>query len=197
MKKGFLLAVDTAGDSVDLAVDDGGRVRRLRRAVRHADDALWPALESLLKKAGLRLEGLRGIVCATGPGRFTAVRIGVTFADTLARARGVPVVGLTRFAAFAPRLKGGPDGLHGLVIPALREESYLQIWRKKGASITPAADPAWAAAGGLNTALDGALPQDASGATAADLIEPGRRLLALKRRPSLSPLYLKPANYSK
>lgn len=194
MKGGFLLAVDTAGDSVDLALDDGSRVRR---KAKRADEALWPALEALLYKAGRRLDALGGVVCAIGPGRFTAVRIGVTFADMLARSRGVPVVGLTRFAAYAPKLADGPDGIYGLVIAALREESYLQVWRKTGAKIVPAAEPVWVPAGGLEAALGGALRRDAGTAAAADLLGPGRILLGARRRGPLRPLYLKPANYAK
>ena len=88
--KGVILAVDTAGDGVSLALGDGTKVWASRRKVKAADEALWPALEALLKKAKKRLTDLEGVACVTGPGRFTAVRIGVTFADTLARARGIP-----------------------------------------------------------------------------------------------------------
>ncbi|TBR21015.1 tRNA (adenosine(37)-N6)-threonylcarbamoyltransferase complex dimerization subunit type 1 TsaB [bacterium] len=189
--KGLILAVDTAGDGVSLALSDGKKTWSLRRQTKAADEALWPALDSLLKKAKARLSDLKGVACVTGPGRFTAVRIGVTFADSLARARGLPVVGLTRFEAFAPRLK--TPGRFGLVVPTFREESYLQLWTEEG----PAAPPTWVAAGGLPAALAGAVQIDASPASAKDLLAPARALLAKKRRPPLRPLYLKPANYAK
>jgi tRNA threonylcarbamoyladenosine biosynthesis protein TsaB len=189
--KGLVLAVDTAGDGVSLALGDGAKAWSLRRKAKAADEALWPALEGLLKKAEKRLPDLKGVACMTGPGRFTAVRIGVTFADSLARARGVPVVGLTRFEAYAPRLKG--PGRFGLVVPTFREESYLQIWTERG----PAARPTWVAANGIEAALSGAKPVDVTAASAKDLLTPARARLSAKRLPLLRPLYLKPANYVK
>lgn len=189
--KGLILAVDTAGDGVSLALSDGAKSWASRRKAKAADEALWPALEALLKKAKKRLSDLRGVACMAGPGRFTAVRIGVTFADALARARGIPVVGLTRFEAYGARLKG--PGRFGLVVPTFREESYLQIWTERG----PAAPPTWVAANGLEAALAGAARVDVTSASAKDLLAPARARLAAKRLPPLRPLYLKPANYSK
>ena len=189
--KGLILAVDTAGDGVSLALGDGDKTWSARRKVKAADEALWPALEALLKKAEKRLSDVKGVACMTGPGRFTAVRIGVTFADTLARARGIPVVGLTRFEAFAPRLKG--PGRSGLVVPTFREESYLQIWTERG----PAAPATWVAANGLEAALAGATHVDVTAASAEDLLAPARARLGATRLPPLRPLYLKPANYVK
>lgn len=189
--KGLILAVDTAGDGVALALGDGTKIWAVRRKVKAADEALWPALEALLEKARKRLPDLAGVACMTGPGRFTAVRICVTFADTLARARGIPVVGLTRFEAFAPRLKG--PVCSGLFVPTFREESYLQIWTERG----PAAPATWVAANGLEAALAGAARVDVTAASAKDLLAPARAKLGAKRLPPLRPIYLKPANYIK
>lgn len=190
----LLLAVDTAGDGVSLALGDGVRSWGVRRAAARADEALWPALESLLKKAGARLGDLGGVACVTGPGRFTAVRVGVTFAGTLAGARGLETAGFTRFEACAPSLAGADDGLFGLVVPALRDESYLQLWRKAGERLGPAAAPVWVPAGGLPAALGDAARVDASSAGAAELL---LRAPARLSKAPLEPLYLKPANYAK
>ena len=100
-----------------------------------------------------------GVACLTGPGRFTAVRIGVTFADTLARSLGVPAVGLTRFEAFGPKV----TDRRALVVAALREEWYLQFWGPDG----PAAPPVWVAKDGLEAALGGAAATDVSATTMA------------------------------
>lgn len=189
--KGLILAVDTAGDGVALALGDAAKVWSVRRKAKAADEALWPALEALLKKAKRRLPDLVGVVCMTGPGRFTAVRIGVTFADSLARARGIPVVGMTRFEACNPHVD--PQGWCGMVIPALRGEWFMQHWGEFGGLSAPK----WVPADGLEAALSGAFRIDASRASAKELLAPGRERLAAKRLPPLRPLYLKPANYSK
>lgn len=188
--KGLILAVDTAADGVALALGDGRRVWTLRRRAKAADEALWPALEALLRKAGKRLGDLDGLACVTGPGRFTAVRVGVAFTDALSRALGVPAAGLTRFEAFAPRLKG--SGRRALVVPSVREESFLQLWTERG----PAAPPVWVAAGGVPAAAEGA-PLVEAAAGARDLLGPARARLAEPHLPPLRPLYLKPASYAK
>ena len=192
----LILGVDTAGEGVSLALGDGLRVWSSRRRARSAEAALWPALEALLKKAGKRLEDLGAVACIVGPGRFTAVRLGVTFSDMLARTRAIPAVGLTRFEACAPSLPER-DGVYALVVPAPREESYLQLWRRCGKRVAAEAPPGWAAAGALESAAGGAPRLDASSSSARELLAPARRLLASRRRAPLRPLYLKPANYAK
>lgn len=183
----LILAVDTSGEGLSLALGDGRLLWSVRRTARNSDEALWPALEALLKKAKKRLKDLGAIAVAVGPGRFTAVRVGVTFADTLARALGVPAVGLTRFDAMAE------DGPVGLVIETFRGEAYLQLRKKDGT----ATKPIWVAAGGLDAALGGVRRVDAAGASAAGLLGPARERLRGGLTPPLRPLYLKPANYTK
>ncbi|MBI2362225.1 MAG: tRNA (adenosine(37)-N6)-threonylcarbamoyltransferase complex dimerization subunit type 1 TsaB [Elusimicrobia bacterium] len=193
----LILGVDTAGEGVSLALGDGARVWALRRKARSAETVLWPALEALLGKAGKTLSELGGVACVTGPGRFTAVRLGVTFCDMLARSRGVPAVGLTRFEACAPTLAAKAEGPYALVVPSPREEAYLQLWRRSGRTVAAEAPPVWTAAGALDAAAGAAVRVDASAASARELLGPARRLLAARRRPALRPLYLKPANYAK
>lgn len=50
---------------------------------------------------------LQGIIVVTGPGSFTALRIGVTTANTLAFAWGIAVVGVTDKGSFAEQIKAG------------------------------------------------------------------------------------------
>ncbi|MBI5595171.1 MAG: tRNA (adenosine(37)-N6)-threonylcarbamoyltransferase complex dimerization subunit type 1 TsaB, partial [Elusimicrobia bacterium] len=159
----LILGVDTAGEGVSLALGDGSRVWALRRRARSAEAVLWPALEALLKKAGKKLGDLGGVACVVGPGRFTAVRLGVTFCDMLARSRGIPAVGLTRFEACAPALADKAQGRYALVVPSPREENYLQLWRRDGKGARAEASPAWAAAGALDAAVGAAVKVDASG----------------------------------
>ncbi len=192
----LILAVDSAGEGLTMALGDGGRTWQVGRTAHDSDESLWPALDSLVKKAKRRLQDIKAVAAAVGPGRFTAVRVGVTFADTVARALGVPAVGLTRFDAMAEGL-AGEDGAVGLVIETFRGEAYLQRWTKEGDSMTPAAKPTWVAAGGLAAALAGARQVDARGVAAAGLLGPARRRLRGGRPPPLRPLYLKPANYKK
>jgi len=168
------------------------------------DEKLVPLLDSLLCRAGWELSDVEGIVAGSGPGRFTSVRVGMTFAAALAAALGVPAVGLTRFEAAAARLARSPgrrDGRHALVFPGFREESYLQVFVKEGRRTVPAGPPAWVPKGGLSAALSEAgspeLYGDAPRTGAADFLRAGLPLLTGGGSAPLRPLYLKPANFLK
>ena len=57
---------------------------------------LLALLESVLKKYKTPLNKLSGIAVVVGQGRFTAARIAVTVANSLAYALGIPVAGIDR-----------------------------------------------------------------------------------------------------
>lgn len=55
-------------------------------------EQLLPTIINLLKNKKLKLESLIGVSVVSGPGGFTALRIGVVTANTLAYALKIPVV---------------------------------------------------------------------------------------------------------
>ena len=90
----MLLAIDTATDTIGLAVTDGGRIlaEEVWVASRHATVELAPEAARLLRRRGVRADQLRGIALAIGPGSYTGLRIGLAFAKGLAFGRGLSVV---------------------------------------------------------------------------------------------------------
>jgi len=66
----------------------------------HAE-VLLPALEKLFLLTGLTMEQIDLLVCTTGPGSFTGVRIGVSTIKGLALATGKPIVGVSTLEALA------------------------------------------------------------------------------------------------
>lgn len=54
---------------------------------------LLPLLDETLKKEGKKLEDIKEIEVATGPGSFTGLRVGVSVANALGWALGVSVNG--------------------------------------------------------------------------------------------------------
>jgi tRNA threonylcarbamoyladenosine biosynthesis protein TsaB len=64
-------------------------------------EALAPMVQRLLEKAAIGIESVARVAVTTGPGTFTGLRIGLSFARALGLARNIPVVGLDSLRAVA------------------------------------------------------------------------------------------------
>jgi len=82
----MLLALDTATDTIGLALTDGARIlaEEVWLARRHATVELAPETARLLRRTGAREDQLQGIAITIGPGSYTGLRIGLAFAKGLA-----------------------------------------------------------------------------------------------------------------
>lgn len=181
-----ILAVDTTGEAFSAAVSAGERVFSVHKVfAKPHDETLLPAVDKLLQRAGLRAERLDAIAAASGPGRFTGIRIGMTYAAVAASFLGKPALAITRFEALA---FGRAEKRLCAVIEGFRGEKYYQLF-KNGRAYGP---PAWVKA---LPPLDE--PIVAGDPTAAQLLGPAARWLSRKRRPAFAPLYLKPAGYER
>ncbi len=98
-----VLAVDTATPYLVLGTQEAELALRAER--RH-NELLVPTLMRFLERAGLALRELEGVVAGQGPGSYTGLRVGLAFAQGLARALGVPFVGVDTLAGVAARFGG-------------------------------------------------------------------------------------------
>ena len=89
----MLLAIDSATQRLSLALHDGRELLAEQgwRSVNRHSAELPPAVERMLADAAGELSAL---AVASGPGSFTGLRVGVAFAQGLAAARGLPLVGV-------------------------------------------------------------------------------------------------------
>jgi tRNA threonylcarbamoyladenosine biosynthesis protein TsaB len=91
-----LLAIDTSTRNVGIAVYDGIQV--LSETVWVSQDyhtvELAPAIADTLKRAGQKIQDIRLLAVATGPGSFTGLRIGLAVAKGIALAGHLPIVGI-------------------------------------------------------------------------------------------------------
>lgn len=81
-------------------------------AGRGLADGLLGYLEDCLRRSGATFADLTGLVVFRGPGSFTGLRIGITVMNTIANARGIPIVGRDGDAWYADgcaALAGGRD----------------------------------------------------------------------------------------
>lgn len=139
------LALETATDRASVAVGrtaDDAVEETLLGARRHAG-ALLPMIETALRRREVSLDGVTGLVVSDGPGSFTGLRVGVTAAKALARARGLP---LRSASTLMVRAAGAGAVAHkaSLVLAvsdALRGEVYAGAFRFAPARVVTELEP--------------------------------------------------------
>jgi tRNA threonylcarbamoyladenosine biosynthesis protein TsaB len=125
----IVLGIDTATEQTSVALgSETGPIADARFAGPSKQDELVPAIEQLLRWAGLELGNVGGIAVGTGPGRYTGLRVGVEVAKTLAQVSHVPIVGIPSLdvVAFGVRTS---RRLIGAVLDARRGEVFVGFYR--------------------------------------------------------------------
>ena len=133
-----VLVIDTALDACTAAVFAEGRAvaERTEPMARGHQERIGVLVRDVVEQAG-GFEALDRVGVTVGPGSFTGLRVGLSFAQGLGAALGRPVVGISTLQALAasvPNVSGsdasGPDvsGAIAAVIDARRGQVYLQTF---------------------------------------------------------------------
>lgn len=106
-----ILSIDTAMAACSAAAVDTARGQPLAAAFTSMErghaEALAPMVAAVMREAALDFASLERIVVTTGPGTFTGLRIGLSFARGLGLARGIPVTGVDSLTAIAANCGAG------------------------------------------------------------------------------------------
>jgi tRNA threonylcarbamoyladenosine biosynthesis protein TsaB len=164
-----ILAFDTASRATTVALLDADA----RIAVEARDDPpagarprhmtrLMSLIVEVLERGGLDWADLDRLAVGVGPGTFTGLRIGVATAHALARARAIPLVGVSTLESLAlgavdEAQRSGADVVLA-VLDARRGEVFAAPWPVQGLAAAPRApllDPrAWAPSALAQAAAD-------------------------------------------
>ncbi|HET9317915.1 MAG TPA: tRNA (adenosine(37)-N6)-threonylcarbamoyltransferase complex dimerization subunit type 1 TsaB [Vicinamibacteria bacterium] len=133
-----MIAVDTSSERSSVALVEGGESRGEVRLVTSLPSvAVLPAVDLLLRAAGLQPGDVDGYAVTIGPGSFTGVRVGLSTVQGLALGSGRPCVGLSTLDVLAAGVAGESDCLVVLV-DAFREEVFVGRY---GRDARPTAPP--------------------------------------------------------
>jgi tRNA threonylcarbamoyladenosine biosynthesis protein TsaB len=89
-------------------------------------DRLMPAVAETLADAAVRLRDVDRIVCGSGPGSFTSLRIAAAIAKGLAMATGKPLFAVSSLALMVGAVtRPLAEGEYVAVLDALRGELYV------------------------------------------------------------------------
>jgi len=171
----MLLGIDTATRFISLALHDGDRIAAestWETANNHTIE-LAPAVRAMLAGAKVPHRDLSAVAVALGPGSFTGLRIGLSFAKGLATTLAIPLLGVPTLAVLAaaqPRF----DGRLIAVLQAGRGRLCAQRFTWGADGWTPEGEAAIVSWEALLGGLGDGQPSLISGEIDAD----GRRLLA-------------------
>jgi len=130
------LAIETATDRASVALGPSAAEARERAIVgaRRQAAELVPAIDGLLREAGVGLAAVSAVVLSDGPGSFTGLRVGEAVAKALVQARGLP---LWVAPSLLVRARGvaRPGETVLAVADALRGELYAAAYRFEGGRI--------------------------------------------------------------
>jgi tRNA threonylcarbamoyladenosine biosynthesis protein TsaB len=128
---GLTLAMDAAAGDGTIAVLRGGEVLAEQRVMmRSADEERFlPAVIEALRSAGGSTGALERIVCGSGPGSFTALRVVAAAAKGLAMGLEVPLFAVSSLAltVAASETTKAPGSRWLSVLDALRGDQYLAL----------------------------------------------------------------------
>lgn len=132
----IVLAVDTALDACSVVIAEGETIRASlsERMNRGQAERIAPMAREAAAQAGISFSQLDRIAVTTGPGSFTGVRVGLSFARALALAINKPCIGVSTLEALA--LAGGEGGLRAAAIET-PGAAYFALYRDGVAEIAP------------------------------------------------------------
>ncbi len=223
MPKEIILAMDSSGGQFSAGITDGTNIYTAHHSGIKQEQFFLPVIEKVLSKAQARLTDIKQVFFVRGPGRFTGIRISITFASMLQMLNKTEVSSATLFEILHRQVTQSlsylkwqtehPTGHVAVVLHAFREEYFLQIFDKQQAG------PRWLAKDELlsvlsvrkeplyiagtdkeNASLVALLGDKYRLAPLADSRLRIQTLLELAKNPiykqnALEPLYLKPARF--
>jgi tRNA threonylcarbamoyladenosine biosynthesis protein TsaB len=92
------LSIDTASDLASIALSRDGEIvaERAWQCRRNHTQELLVAVDELMREVGVTNAELSAVFVSTGPGMYTGLRVGISTAQGMARALGIPLVGVPR-----------------------------------------------------------------------------------------------------
>lgn len=131
----LILAISTSSKNCSAAVftDRGSFIREDSTNTSHSAK-LMGLIEQALDAAGVSKRDIETIAVDIGPGSFTGVRIGVSCANAMAYALGVPLIPVCSLDAMIPSF--GAEGVFAALIDCRNGNCYAEV-AENGAVILP------------------------------------------------------------
>lgn len=137
----LILCIETGTDICSVGIARDGELLALRESDQGRDHAKLVAVyvDELLRETGLKPDDLDAVAVGKGPGSYTGLRIGVSFAKGLCYGLNIPLVAVGSLEALAAvaiedyeagiiSVEGWDEALLCPMVDARRMEVYVQIF---------------------------------------------------------------------
>ena len=129
-----ILAIECTHEALSVAVVKGGIVTEAVSADwKRAAESLVPLVEQVMTESRLNRRELECIAISSGPGSFTALRIGMSVAKGIAYGLGIPLLPVPTMPAMAASLRAA-ENMVMAVIPARKGEYYYASYHSEDLS---------------------------------------------------------------
>ncbi|MBI2923347.1 MAG: tRNA (adenosine(37)-N6)-threonylcarbamoyltransferase complex dimerization subunit type 1 TsaB [Planctomycetes bacterium] len=140
----FLIGIESSGPRGGVALADGEDLLEeiaFEEGMVHGRE-LMPALDRMLRKAGIGPRDLELVAVDVGPGSYTGVRVGVAAAKMLAYAIGCPAAPIVSTDVLAENAEDVEDDLCP-IIDARWEQVYAALYRRDWVWLRTEGPAAW------------------------------------------------------
>ena len=191
------IAIDTSTRYASVAVSVQGQIRvqlSWRSEQNHSVEFV-PALQQVMAQADVTPSDLDAIFVAQGPGGFSALRVGISTAKTMAMARDVPLVAVVTLDVEAEPYLGLGMPVRA-VIPAGRKLIYTALYApdgvtaEEGYQVLSPDELATGAEGGVLLCGEGAF-------TVAELLQHKEAVVVTSKPPTRNPAVLAKLGYER
>lgn len=130
----LILAIESGTEVCSVAIAREGEVIALRESREGRDHARLVAtyVDELLKESGVVASELSAVAVSEGPGSYTGLRIGVSFAKGLCYGLQIPLIGVNSLSSLTQMaIESGEVGEGDILAPmvdARRMEVYVQLF---------------------------------------------------------------------
>jgi len=135
----IILNIETATEISSVCIASGKNILSIKESEEpmvHTRETTQ-LIESCLKQAGLKIEQLEAVAVSSGPGSYTALRVGSSVAKGICYAQDIPLLAISTLQSLALGASTIDKGdFYCPMIDARRKEVYLEIYNNMMTSVS-------------------------------------------------------------
>lgn len=137
-----LLSIETSSPVCGICLTEDGNLIDIReeRIPRQHAQKLPLFFNNLINQTDLSLDSLDGISISIGPGSFTGLRIGLSYAKGLAYSSGLPIIPVPTLYSLASTLESDADKVR-VLLHSHADVVFCQDFKKVNSKIEKLIDP--------------------------------------------------------